>query len=460
MPGGPVTALGDHAGRSVKLTILGGGGFRTPLIHDALVRDADRRITELALYDTDPIRLGVICRVVAQAGAGHADRPVVRTTTEAAEALDGADFVFSALRVGGLAGRTEDERVALDAGLLGQETVGAGGIAYGIRTVPEALRIAHLAVRHCPNAWVINFTNPAGLITQAMQGVLGERVIGICDSPVSLARHAVDALGLPADRVELDYVGLNHLGWLQGLRLDGQDVLPLLLADDAALAATEEGRLFGAEWVRTLGALPNEYLYYYYFAREATAAVRGSARTRGEFLLGQQNAFYDQAVATPGDALALWRRAHAERNATYLAELRQPDERRDGVDVASGGYEGVALALMRSLAGGAPSTLVLNVRGGGVLPGLAADAVIEVPCRVTSAGPRAQSVSALRGHALGLVHQVKAAEEAAIAAAVEGSPDRAVEAFAVHPLVDSVAVARRLVAAYRERIVEFDRVFS
>ena len=167
------------------------------------------------------------------ASAGREGAPAVSVTTDLDRALDGGDFVFSAIRVGGLEGRTVDERLALGLGLLGQETTGAGGVGYGLRSVPAALHIARRVQALAPDAWVINFTNPAGLVTQAMQSVLGDRVVGICDSPLGLARRAAGALGHDLADLEIDYAGLNHLGWLSGLRLDGRDLLPELLADAA-----------------------------------------------------------------------------------------------------------------------------------------------------------------------------------------------------------------------------------
>src|SRR6478609_4350475 len=240
----------------MKLVVLGGGGFRVPLVHGALLRDtADRRVTEVVLHDTDGARLDVMRRVLAaqaarDAGAATAP-PTVTATTDLDTALVGADFVFSAMRVGGLEGRTADERIALDLGLLGQETTGPGGVGYGLRTVPVALDVARRVQRLAPDAWVINFTNPAGLVTQAMQSVLGGRVVGICDSPLGLAQRAAAALGHDLETLEIDYAGLNHLGWLTALRLDGRDLLPDLLADDVALGAIEEGHLFGTDWLRT-----------------------------------------------------------------------------------------------------------------------------------------------------------------------------------------------------------------
>jgi 6-phospho-beta-glucosidase len=284
-------------------------------------------------------------------------------------------------------------------------------------------------------------------------------VVGICDSPLGAARRVASAAGVDLADVTLDYAGLNHLGWLRAVHHDGRDLLADLLADDAALAATEEGQLFGVEWLRTLGALPNEYLYYYYFTRDAVAAVTAARQTRGEYLLEQQRAFYAALSGRPGGAWETWEAVRRERNATYMREAREAESERDEQDVAGGGYEGVAVALMAAVTGGAPATLVLNVRGGGVLPGLPADAVVEVPCRVDADGPRPLPVAPLEGHPLGLVQQVKAVERLAIEAALTGSERLAVEAFALHPLVDSVTVARELLRGYRARIPLVDAVF-
>ncbi|AZK92790.1 MULTISPECIES: 6-phospho-beta-glucosidase [Streptomyces] len=436
----------------MRLALLGGGGFRVPLVYGALLGDrAEGRITELVLYDVDSGRLTAVARVLAEQAEGVPDAPAVTVTTDLDEALRGADFVFSAIRVGGLEGRAADERIALAEGVLGQETVGAGGIAYGLRTVPVAVEIARRVARLAPDALVINFTNPAGLVTEAMAGVLGDRVVGICDSPVGLGRRVARLLGADPATAWIDYAGLNHLGWLRGLRVGGRDLLPGLLADPVLLGSFEEGRLFGADWLRTLGAVPNEYLHYYYFNRETVAAYRSAERTRGAFLHEQQDGFY-AAMRRPGggSALAAWDRTRAEREATYMAHNRQAAGagERDAADLESGGYEQVALALMRAVARDERTTLILNVRNRGALAPLDADAVVEVPCLVDGNGAHPVTVSPLTGHAAGLVTAVKAVEREVLAAAGSGSRERAVAAFALHPLVDSVTVARRLVDAY------------
>ncbi|MER5718270.1 6-phospho-beta-glucosidase [Streptomyces sp. NPDC002132] len=434
----------------MKLTILGGGGFRVPLVYGALLTDrGEGRVSEVVLHDLDAGRLDAVARVLAEQADGVPDAPAVTATTDLDEALRGADFVFSAIRVGGLEGRANDERVALDEGVLGQETVGAGGIAYGLRTVPVAVDIARRVARLAPDAWVINFTNPAGLVTEAMSRHLGHRVIGICDSPVGLGRRIARVLGADPREAWIDYVGLNHLGWVRGLRVAGRDELPRLLADPDLLGSFEEGKLFGADWLRSLGAIPNEYLHYYYFNREAVDAYRAAAQTRGAFLRDQQARFYEETRKPGVSALTAWDRTRAEREATYMAENRETAGagERDADDL-SGGYEKVALALMRAIARDERTTLILNVRNGGTLSALDSEAVVEVPCLVDANGAHPVAADPLPDHATGLVCAVKAVEREVLSAAESGARATAVKAFALHPLVDSVNVARRLVEGY------------
>ncbi|MEV6194073.1 6-phospho-beta-glucosidase [Streptomyces sp. NPDC051920] len=434
----------------MRLTILGGGGFRVPLVYGALLGDrAEGRVTRVVLHDLDAGRLSAVARVLAEQAAGDSDAPEVTVTTDLDEALRGADFVFSAIRVGGLEGRAADERVALAQGVLGQETVGAGGIAYGLRTVPVAVDIARRVARLAPDAWVINFTNPAGLVTEAMSRHLGDRVIGICDSPVGLGRRIAKVLGADPREAWIDYVGLNHLGWVRGLRVKGRDQLPRLLADSDLLGSFEEGRLFGPQWLRSLGAVPNEYLHYYYFNRETVRAYQQAEKTRGAFLRDQQAGFYEEMGRPEAAALSAWERTRAEREATYMAENRDAAGAGDREeDDLSGGYEKVALALMRAIARDERTTLILNVPNRGTLSVLDAEAVIEVPCLVDANGAHPVAVDPLPGHATGLVCAVKAVEREVLSAAESGSRTTAVKAFALHPLVDSVAVARALVDGY------------
>jgi 6-phospho-beta-glucosidase len=269
---------------------------------------------------------------------------------------------------------------------------------------------------------------------------------------VGLIRRAARAAGADPDAPDLayDYLGLNHLGWLRRLTVGGRDLLPGLLADPDALAGFEEGRLFGAPFLAALGSLPNEYLHYYYFRRETLHAVRSAAATRGEFLDRQQGGFFAEADGLPEDeAYALWQRVRHEREATYLAENRAASGgwQRDTQDLDGGGYEHVALALMRAIAHDRPATLVLNVPGGGAVPVLDQDAVVEVPCEVGAFGARPLPVAPPDDHQAGLMLSVKAVERAAIDAATTGSRAAALRALALHPLVDTASAAARILDA-------------
>jgi 6-phospho-beta-glucosidase len=450
----------------VRVTILGGGGFRVPLIARQLAASGIP-VSRVVLYDANPGRLAVIADVLA-GDAGTSALPVTSATGLDA-ALHRADVIFSALRPGGLDSRVSDERTALALGVLGQETVGAGGLASTARTVPVVDAIARRIAELAPGAWVISMTNPAGIVTEVMAATLGSRVIGVCDSPVGLIRRACAAsgvdpgpsLGAVTDRVDADYLGINHLGWLRGLRVSGTDLLPALLSDPERLRLTEEGRLFGADILQSLGAIPNEYLYWYYANSEALRDVLAAGRTRGEHVRDRQHAFYTAAAASPLAAARLWQAANDERNRSYFAELRTGERAgdRDEADVAAGGYESVAIALASALCGGPAARLILNVRNGNTVPAMAPDTVIEVPCRVDARGAVPLPVSAPSAHELGLMSAVRACErniaDAALIAAAgpaglkgaAGAEALALRAFASHPLVGSLDAARALAAA-------------
>jgi 6-phospho-beta-glucosidase len=443
----------------VRVTILGGGGFRVPLIARQLT-GCELPVREVTLCDTDPGRLAVIAGVLA-GDPVTAGLPVTATTSLDA-ALHGADFIFSALRVGGLDGRVRDERTALAAGVLGQETAGAGGLASAARTAPAARALAHRILELAPDARVISMTNPAGIVTEVMSAVLGPKVIGVCDSPVGLIRRACAAagadpgpsLGAVTDRVDADYIGINHLGWLRRLRVAGADLLPSVLNDAGRLSLIEEGRLFGPDVIRALGVLPNEYLYWYYANREALRDVLSAGRTRGEHVRARQLAFYGAAAgAEPAAAALLWREANEERNRSYFAELRTAERagERDEADVSAGGYESVAIALASALAGGPAARLILNVPNGDTIAALPPDMVIEVPCRVDAAGAVPLPVSPPSDHELGLMAAVRGCERDIASAALSGDRGEAarlaLRAFATHPLVGSLEAARALAAS-------------
>ena len=447
----------------MKLAIVGGGGFRVPLIYGALLR---RRSTlafdELVLHDVDEDRLARISLVLEGQAAEHGDRLPFRATGDLDDAIEGADFVFSAIRVGRLDARTVDESVPLHHGVLGQETTGPGGIGFALRTIPVMLELAETMARRAPAAWLVNFTNPAGMVTEALQTVLGDRAIGICDSPSALCRRVAAALGRRPEELWFDYFSLNHLGWLRGVRDRTGDLMPGLLADDQALDSLEEGRLFGAEWLRSIGLIPNEYLYYYDYAADTVDAIRRSPQPRGAYLLEQQAAFYDAARESPQQALQTWRASKDERDRSYMAEARSAA----GVNGAHaqeagiGGYEGEAMAVVDAITNNTGTVLIVNAANRSALPFLDARAVVEVPCVVGAAGAQPIAVGPVPDHARALIETIKAVERATIEAATTGSTALAVKALALHPLVPSVNAAREIFSGYRERLPDLEERFA
>jgi 6-phospho-beta-glucosidase len=296
------------------------------------------------------------------------------------------------------------------------------------------------------------------MVTEALQQVLGERVVGICDSPSGLCRRVARAVGRAPNEMWFDYFGLNHLGWLRAAYDEGGDRLPQLLADDATLNTFEEGRLFGGDWLRALGMIPNEYLYYFYFHADAVESIRKGV-PRGAQLLESQADFY---ARNGDDALADWRATRAERDRTYMAAERLAAgfeaDHDDGGE--GGGYEGEAMAVVEAIANNTRAVMILNTANRSALPFLDERAVVEVPCIVGRTGPQPIAVGAVPAHAQALVTAIKDVERTTIQAAQTGSKDLAVRALALHPLVPSVQTARDIFAGYQAQLPELASRFA
>jgi 6-phospho-beta-glucosidase len=448
----------------MKVAVVGGGGFRTPVLESSLRGVAEHlRLDQLALHDIDEARLARIGLVLRGLDAeGGTSIPRVLTTT-LPEALEGADAVLVAIRVGGDPGRAIDEQVPLEHGVLGQETVGPGGIAFALRTVPVMQRLARSIAERAPGAWVLNFTNPAGLVTESIRPILGERAIGICDSPTSLCTHVASALGRKADGLRYRYLGLTHLGWLTGV-LDGdEDLLPGLLGSPA-LERIDEARLAGLESVRARGVIPNEYLVYYERHAELASALAGQGTTRGADIARQQRAFWAERDPDPAGALASWRAALDARHSTYMSEARQhdaappldtpPANDASQVPELEHGYGGVAAAFLRAVRAGPATRLTIETPNAGRMRRLDEAAVLEGPCTVGPDGVVADPAPTLPDGLAALVARVHHVERLTVRAAEERSAALALEAMAAHPVVPSREVAARILAAYLERHAE------
>lgn len=432
-----------------KVTYIGGGGVRTPLVvfgvsEAAKAIDAD----ELVLYDPDAARLKVMSAVGRAAVQLSGGRLKVRETHTLADAIDGARFVMHSIRVGGIAGRAQDEAACVRHGFCGQETTGVGGAAMAFRTVPIAVAHAKEVARRSPDAWFISFTNPAGLITQAISDYTGVRVVGICDTPNHMFHRMAEAIGVPYEKLECDYVGLNHLGWIRRIRADGRDITESVLNDGDLLARFYAVPMFDPEMVRELKLIPTEYLYFYYERTKALMMQRHSGTTRGAEI-EKLNGVLLQDLAeleAHGSAEAL-----VERYASYLNRRSGSYMRVEGeggsafdseVDAlrwdpfrTAHGYHRVAVNVMSALTGAVPKSCILNVPSNGCVDDLRPSEIAEIRCEVSRDTIKPVPVGRLPDAVQGLVHSVKAYERAAIEASMDESAGGRRKALLIHPAV-------------------------
>ncbi len=451
----------------MKLTILGAAGVRTPLVLQSIIA-SQRRIglTELALMDVDANRLALM-RALCEALLDGGDAPFpIAWTQDARGALRGADYVINTFRVGGMESRVIDEQVPLRYGVLGQETTGPGGFAMALRTIPVALDYVKIVREEAPGAWLFNFTNPAGIVTEGIINCGGyERAVGICDNPSSMWRAAAQWLGVqPADLL-VEYFGLNHLGWVRAIYQDGRDQLPAAL--DFITAHADDhlpGLPFEAGFVHSLGMIPNEYNYFYTHTDQALGNLNRAGQSRAQQIMPFNVELFEtldqlrQEGALPAALKTAYLDYLAKRHATYMSlEIGhahpQPDESREASNALEGsaeGYSGVALGVIEALQGSG-GVAILNVPNHGAIPGMGNHDVVEVTCYVGRGVIRPLAMGAVPERALGLMKRVKEYERLTIQAATEGSYDLALKALTIHPLVPSLSTARSILNDYRQQ---------
>ena len=441
----------------MKLAVIGAGGVRTPLIVKECYKKADSLdLTELALMDIDGLHLQQIEKVTQSILENPLNRLHRTITTDAACTLEGADYVITTFRAGGIESRVIDERVPLSNGVLGQETTGAGGFAMGIRSIPVLLGYIELMQRYCPNAWLINFANPSGMMAEAaISAGKWPKTVGICDAPTEVQRVVSKFLNVPENEVYLDYFGLNHLGWTRGIRVHGQDILPELI-DNLEQLPIKDLLPFSTGLLKNLRMIPNEYLYYYYYSQNAVHNILRNEHTRGEEILEENKKLFADIATVLNSPEAL-----KKRYTSYLESRRlhymENETGKASVDAnepitldLQGGYADVALRLIRSLEKGEKQVHIINTLNRGAITGMPADCVVEIPCLVGKDLVQPCTIGEIPLHCLGLLARVKAYEQLTIAAAVEGSVSKAIEALTFHPLVADEKIATILVNEFKK----------
>ncbi|MFB7465947.1 6-phospho-beta-glucosidase [Streptomyces sp. NPDC056224] len=397
----------------MKLAVVGGGSTYTPELIDGFARLRDTLpIGELVLIDPAAERLELIGGLARRIFARQGHPGLITTTSDLDAGVDGADAVLLQLRVGGQAARLRDETWPLECGCVGQETTGAGGLAKALRTVPVVLGIAERVRRANPDAWIIDFTNPVGIVTRALLQA-GHKAVGLCNVAIALQRKFAALLDLAPADIHLDHVGLNHLTWELGVRRGGpggEDLLPRLLADHGGAVAADL-RLPRAVLDR-LGVVPSYYLRYFYAHDEVVRELATKPSRAAE------------VAAMERELLALYGDPALDEKPALLAK-------RGGAF-----YSEAAVDLAASLLGdGAPAVQVVNTRNNGTLPFLPDDAVVEVQARVDGSGPVPLAVPRPDPLYAGLISHVTAYEDLALDAALRGGRDRVFRALLAHPLV-------------------------
>ena len=402
----------------MKLAVIGAGSTYTPELVSHLSK---LPVGEVALHDIDGDRLDVVGGLAERMLAKQDYDGALVRTGDLDRALDGAAFALFQIRVGGQQARLRDETVPLRCSCIGQETTGAGGFAKAMRTVPVVLELAErVAERAAPGAWIVDFTNPVGIVTRALLDA-GHRAVGLCNVAIGFQRSIAGMLGVQADRIEVDQVGLNHLTWIRAVRLDGRDVLHDLLADHGDQLAEEVD--VPRRVLEDLGAIPSYYLHYFYAHDRVLAEQRDGvprAQTVAEIEHELLEMYKDPSLAEKPALL----------------------DQRGGAH-----YSEAAVGLVGSLHRGDEAVHVVDVRNDGTLAGLAADDVVEVPARVGKAGPVPLPQAPLAPELLGLVQHVTAYERLAVEAAITRDPATARKALLSHPLIGQVDKVDALVDA-------------
>jgi 6-phospho-beta-glucosidase len=409
----------------VKVAVIGGGSTYTPeLVEGFGLRRDVLGVEELVLHDIDQDRLDVVGGLAGRI-LNKLDFPGrLILTRDREQAVEGADFVLVQLRVGGLRARLQDETIPPRFGCVGQETTGPGGFAKALRTVPVVLEIAEDTARlGAEGAWLLDFTNPAGLVTQGLIDH-GHRAIGLCNIPIGFQRDLARQLGVEPAQVQLEHVGLNHLSWERRVLVDGVDRLPELI-DGFADQLGEDVDLPG-DLVRLLRAIPSYYLRYFYLTDEILEKQR-SERPRA-----------DEVMEIERGLLEMYSDPSLDVKPKLL-------EQRGGAF-----YSEAAAMLVESLHTDRGDVQVVNVRNDGAIPNMADDAVVEVACRIDASGAMPLPVEPLAPEMLGLVEQVKAYERLTVAAAVSGDRDLALKALMANPLTSQYRVAKPLLEALLE----------
>lgn len=425
----------------MKLGVIGGGSVRTPLLIKNLLERNDPELETISLFDTDAERMELIAPVLNEIAARLGVEKEIQICDRFEQMAESADFVFSSFRQGGDEGRVLDESVPESLGMLGQETVGAGGAAMALRTLPAALDYAERLNRISPDAWLINFTNPSGILTQALLNHSShKRILGICDAPIVVKNMAARYLDCPVDEISFRSFGLNHLGWVYDIRRKGEPVLENLVARAEEFVKTEPLYISLTDHIRETGMIPNEYLLFYLHSEDVRKKYAASSYKRSQFIADINKELYDN-LRNRGEkgAIDVYESYLTKREGSYMAVETGNAREEERVDIFARqnkfGYDDVAIAVMDALRGKADTTLPVN-RKNSSCPYLEADDIVEADTFISKdTYSRDFDVPELPESCQTMIKAVKAYERTLVRGYIEKDRALLLEALQHNPLI-------------------------
>lgn len=453
----------------MKLTVIGGGGVRSMFLAKSIAQRASSlQITELVFMDNDPEKLRIYGGLARHVAALLCPALRFVLTTDPVEAVRGADYVITTIREGGDSMRVRDERIALDRNVLGQETTGAAGLSFAMRSVPALAEYCRLIHHYAaPNVKVFNFTNPAGVVSQALRDMGFDFTYGICDAPSGMLHQFADFYGVDANRVKGECYGLNHLSYFKSITLDDREIMGQLIENDLAYQKTDL-RFFEKKLLLERNCVMNEYLYYFYYRERAVANILSANQTRGE-CIQEINAAMTKELAGMDiehefdDCLSIFEKWYGMRENNYMASEtgvhRDKPWTFDLYAQDAGGYAGVALKFIEIAQSGKPDSMILCVPNQGAIQGLAADDIVEITCDITQDNCIPHQIGAVDPQHLEMIRRVKAYERLAAKAITQQSKQAAVDCLTLHPLVNSYSLACELAEAYFDLNQEYTKTW-
>lgn len=439
----------------MKIAVIGGAGVRTVIfINGLLKRYKKLNIDEISLFDINKEKLDIIGKLCMYVVEREKKDLKITLCDTCEEAVTGTDYIVTTLRVGGDHSRVEDERAALSAGVIGQETTGAGGFSMAARAIPVLLDYCKIFQKYAPEAWIFNFSNPSGVVTQALTQAGYDKVIGICDAPSATKFRMAKKLGVEEDELYVEFFGLNHLSWISSVKKNGEEILPDLVNDEAFLDSMQEFKTMDPEAIRSSKMLPNEYLYYYYHREKALEHILNSENTRGEAIEKINQRMMKELSgmdinADQEEALQTFLYYMQVRENSYMSVesgvSARPLLEKGKLPVPEGmGYAGVMLDCIEGMQSEEGKYLVLCIKNQGSLNFLDNDDIVEVTCKVSSRGIEPVEFGKIPLYCENLIRTIKSYEKCSIEAIVTNDREKAVWALAMNPLVNSWSVARKL----------------